>query len=81
MRNTFKKVVEQDLTSFAKKIMCPTLIVWGDGDCETPMWMAKRLKRLISGSGFVVLETAGHFSFADRPKEFTAAVRYFLEEV
>lgn len=81
MRNTFKKVVEQDLTSFAKKIMCPTLIVWGDGDCETPMWMAKRLKRLISGSGLVVLENAGHFSFADRPKEFTAAVRYFLEEV
>lgn len=77
----FQKSGGAGLDLLCEKIMCPTLIVWGDGDCETPMWMAKRLKRLISGSGLVVLENAGHFSFADRPKEFTAAVRYFLEEV
>lgn len=56
------------MTSFAKKIMCPTLIVWGDGDCETPMWMAKRLKRLISGSGLVVLENAGISALPTVPK-------------
>lgn len=80
MRNTFKKVVKQDLSRYAKKIRCPTLIVWGDRDGETPMWMAKKLKRLISCSGLAVLENAGHFSFADDPITFTAAVRYFLEE-
>lgn len=80
MKNTFKKVVRQDLSAFAKKIKCPTLIVWGGKDKETPLWMGKKLDRLISNSGLAVFKNAGHFSFVDESASFAAAIRYFFEE-
>ncbi|NMC68348.1 MAG: alpha/beta hydrolase [Spirochaetales bacterium] len=78
LKNIFIKVVNQDLSKEAKKITKPTLIVWGENDKETPLYMAKKLNKYIKDSGIVLLENAGHYSFLEQFNKFISAVNYFL---
>jgi pimeloyl-ACP methyl ester carboxylesterase len=78
LRATLIKTVKQDLSKYAKKIKCPTLIVWGEKDTETPLWIAKKYKRLIADSGLVIIKNAGHFCFLDDVNLYTNVLNSFL---
>lgn len=78
LRGIFVRVVNEHLETQMKKIKVPTLIIWGKDDGETPMYMAKRLNKLIKDSGLVSLENAGHFSFLDRPEEINLIINAFI---
>lgn len=78
MRKTFSNVVAEDLTSYLCKIKSPTLLVWGENDRETPLYMAKRMERGIESSALVVIDGAGHFPFVDRPNLFNGILDHFL---
>ncbi len=77
MRNTFVKTVNENLARFARRIKAPTLLVWGDGDTETPMWMAKKLNAYIADSSLIVLK-GSHFVFAENYAAFAGIVRAFF---
>lgn len=77
-KTIFKNVVNEDLLGYAKKINKKTLIIWGKRDRDTPLYMAKKLKRAIKESRLVVLE-AGHYSFLDQKEKFCKLVFEFLE--
>lgn len=79
MKKTFIRVVNEDLSSYAKFISSKTLIVWGERDNETKIYMAKKLHRLIRNSKLVIIERAGHFSFLDEPDEFVIILDTFLK--
>jgi pimeloyl-ACP methyl ester carboxylesterase len=80
MRATFRAVIGEDLTGRLPRIAAPTLLVWGDRDEDTPLWMAHRMEELIPDAGLVVLEGAGHYSYADAPGQFGVVARRFLLE-
>jgi pimeloyl-ACP methyl ester carboxylesterase len=80
MRGTFRAVVSADLVGRLPRIVASTLLVWGDQDEDTPLWMAHRMEELIPDAGLVVLEGAGHYSYADAPGQFRAVARRFLLE-
>ena len=80
MRGTFRAVIAADLTDRLSRIAAPTLLVWGDEDDDTPLWMAERMEALIPDAGLVVLDGAGHYSYADSPGQFRAVARRFLLE-
>jgi pimeloyl-ACP methyl ester carboxylesterase len=80
MRGTFRAVVSADLAGRLPRIGASTLLVWGDQDEDTPLWMAHRMEELIPDAGLVVLEGAGHYSYADAPGQFRAVARRFLLE-
>jgi pimeloyl-ACP methyl ester carboxylesterase len=80
MRGTFRAVIAADLSDRLPRITAPTLLVWGDRDDDTPLWMANRMEELIPDAGLVVLEGAGHYSYADSPGQFGAVARRFLLE-
>jgi pimeloyl-ACP methyl ester carboxylesterase len=80
MRATFRLLVAHDLSDRMSRIKAPTLLVWGDRDEDTPLWMARRMGDLIPDAGLVVLEGAGHYSYADAPGQFLAVARRFLCE-
>ncbi|MDE7395937.1 MAG: alpha/beta hydrolase [Clostridiales bacterium] len=79
MRKVFVRVVNTHLESYLSQIKVPTLLFWGKNDTDTPLYMAKRLKRKIKDSGLVVMEDAGHFAYAERHAVFCAAVNAFTE--
>ena len=78
MRGTFRAVIAADLTGRMPRIRASTLLVWGDRDDDTPPWMGRRMEELIPDAGLVVLEGAGHYSYADAPGQFGAVARQFL---
>ncbi len=78
MRESFVKIVNEHLEACAKKVKNPVLLVYGENDRETPLYMARRYKKLIAGSRLLVLKNAGHFAFAERVAAFNYPVREFL---
>jgi pimeloyl-ACP methyl ester carboxylesterase len=80
MRKTFVKVVNLDLTDALKAIRNDTLLVWGDRDDYTPLYMAKIMEARIPNAGLAVLEGAGHFSYADRYSQFCAVMKAYFKE-
>lgn len=77
-KNTLVKVVTQDLSPYAKAIACKTLLLWGSQDKETPLWMARRLNRLIKDS-FVIEIDGSHFAFVENNVLFSAIVTSWIE--
>ena len=80
MKETFKSIVNTHLEDYARKMPMKTLIVWGEKDNETPIYMAKRLNKLIKNSDLKILKNAGHFSFLDCKFEFYQILDQFFEE-
>jgi pimeloyl-ACP methyl ester carboxylesterase len=78
MRETFRRVIGQDITERLPRIKATTLLVWGDQDDDTPLWMAERMEELIPDAGLAVFEGAGHYSYADDPARFASVARVFL---
>ena len=78
IKNTFVKVVNQDLSAFAKKIVCPTLIINGNNDTQTPLKHAKNLQKLIKSSSLVEID-GGHFAFFCSPQAFANTIKLFEE--
>ena len=78
MRETFNKVISLDLSDKLKDIKNPTLLMWGENDIDTPLYMAKKMEKEIKDSGLVVLKGAGHFSYIDSPNEYNLIVENFL---
>lgn len=78
MRETFKKVVNENLKKYAKRIKNPTLLVWGKKDTATPMFMGKKLNKYIKNSELVVMDKLNHFCFYQQPTKFALILRYFF---
>ncbi len=55
LRSVLVRVVNEDLTESAKLINCPTLLLWGTDDTETPPWLAHRYTELMNGRATLVL--------------------------
>ena len=72
MQETLVKSVNEDLT-YCLDNMKESLIIWGDRDTATPMWMAKLMEEKINNSGLVVLK-GGHFSYIDDPNTFSRVI-------
>lgn len=78
MRKTFVKVVGYDQSALLSHIKNPTLLIWGDRDTETPLWMGQQMEKEIADSGLVVLEGGTHFAYLEQAARFQTIVRQFL---
>ncbi len=68
MRETFVKVVNEDLRDYAARVQPPTLLLWGDQDTETPLWQGQLLEQLIPDAGLVVMP-GGHYSYLENQEQ------------
>ncbi len=65
MRNILVKIVNEDFTKLLDKINCPVFIYWGENDKATPLWMAKKMNKLIKDSALYIVKNGSHFSFLE----------------
>ena len=79
MRNTFVRVISLDLTELYSRFSSSTLLIWGDADTETPLWMAKEMEKRIPDAGLVILEGGSHFAYLEQIGRFNLIVRQFLK--
>lgn len=73
MRQTLVHVVNEDLLSYAKRVAVPTILIWGDKDEDTPLWMGKKLEQTIPDAALIVHSGAGHYAYLDFPDK-TASI-------
>ncbi|CAN5194767.1 alpha/beta hydrolase [soil metagenome] len=58
----------------------PALVLWGRQDPYVPVKYAERQREVFPGARVVILETSGHWPFADDPEGVAGAVIPFLQE-
>ncbi len=78
MRATFSKIVSEDLSPLLPKVRHETLLVFGENDTETPLWMGRKMESEIPDAGLVVFEGRGHFAYLEEWPRFCAILRQFL---
>ncbi|MCH5160985.1 MAG: alpha/beta hydrolase [Clostridiales bacterium] len=76
-RKVFVRIVNAHLDNLTHSIKCPTLIVWGRNDKDTPPYMARRLHRSIKGSRLCFLD-GGHFAYVDSHFGFVNLLKTFV---
>lgn len=78
MKKTFVAVINEDLSDALPNIKASTLLVWGDHDTETPLWMGQKMESLIPDAGLVIFEGATHFAFLEQKERFEVIAKAFL---
>ena len=78
MKESYKKIVNEDLRLDAQKIRVPVLFINGEKDKETPLSSIKIYGQAIAGSRIEVLRSAGHFAHLDNPLAFNLAAEEFF---
>lgn len=77
LQETLVRSVNEDLRNCLKN-MKETLLIWGENDKVTPMWMAKIMEKEIDNAGLVVLK-GGHFSYLDAPVTFARVISSYFK--
>lgn len=78
MKKTFVKVISEDLRPLLPKIQASTLLIWGENDQDTPLWMGQAMEQEIKDAGLVIFENDDHFAYLKQWPRFVTVVRAFL---
>ena len=79
MRNILVKHVNTDLVENAKKITCPTLIVWGTNDQEVNVQDAYDLEKMIPNSGLVIYDGCTHYAYLEKLNQTISVLKSFMK--
>ncbi len=77
MKESYKKIVNEDLRKDASRIENQVLIVEGEQDITTPLAEAKAYLESLP-SGRLKILSGGHFAFAEYPLQFNLITEEFL---
>jgi pimeloyl-ACP methyl ester carboxylesterase len=77
MKETFRRVVRDDVLEDAHKILQPTCLIYGDRDHATPQAYGALFADTIHDSQFHVLQGTGHFVHLEQPEEVAKIITAF----
>ncbi len=79
-KQSYKKIVNEDLRGLAANITCPTLLVYGKKDRVTPAEEEGAIFHQKIKNSRLSLMAGGHFCFSQYPAEFNAIADGFFTE-
>jgi len=79
MKETFKKIVDEDLLSNLSKINTKTLIVWGGNDKAVPVEDAYLINKSIKNSNLEIIPNVGHTPNLEVPDKLSEIILKFLK--
>ena len=81
MREILIHAIREDLSNQAARISCPTKLIYGARDTETPPEIGERLAALIPSADLTVLDGQDHYSvLGDGRHQVAKRIRDFLTE-
>lgn len=81
MRGVLTRVVNEDLSDVARQVTCPTRLIYGSEDTETPPEIGERLVALIPDARLIVIEGLDHYTVLGEGRHQVARhLRDFLGE-
>lgn len=78
MRESYKKIVNEDLRLASSRIECKVLLIVGENDETTPLRQAEVYNSFIPDSRIHIMKNCGHFAFLDDPMKFNMLTEEFL---
>lgn len=78
LRDTYLKVISEDLKEDASHISLPTQLIWGENDTETPLADGRQFSLLINGSSLSVVAGAGHMVHQEKAEEVARIIKDFV---
>jgi len=79
MKETFKKVIEEDLAPILPQIRTKTLIIWGEKDKDTPISDGYLMKEKIENARMEILKGIGHIPHLDCPEILAKKILDFIK--
>jgi len=79
MRETFKKIISEDLEHLLPKIKAPSLLLWGEKDKIVPVSIAQQMVNKIPRAKLTVISNVSHKFPYEQPKTFSEkCLKFFL---
>jgi pimeloyl-ACP methyl ester carboxylesterase len=78
LKETFKRIVAEDVREDATSLALPTLLIYGDQDGATPLSYGQEYARLVTHSTLEVIPGGTHFLQLDYPQEVANLIKRFL---
>ena len=78
MRETFVKVVNEDLTEILPEISVETLLVYGENDEATPVEKGRLMEKLMPDAALVIFENDDHYAYLHQAQRFNLVLDAFL---
>lgn len=80
LRQTFVSVVNEDLSPLLKDIQTSTILIWGDLDDATPLWMGKQIAKSMSDAALIVYENDDHYAYYHQLTRTIKIVEAFISK-
>ena len=77
MRQTLVRSIGEDLTPLLPAVAVPVLLLFGDSDTATPVYMGRVMESRIPDAGLVILH-GGHYAFAEQWGQCSRILDSFL---
>ena len=78
MREILVNTVNVDLSDYARKINCPTLLIWGTEDVAAPIEEAKELESLLLDGALIELPGCTHYAYIEALPQVVNILNNFL---
>lgn len=79
LRESFKKIVKEQLITYMDKIRVPTLLVWGEADKLVPLKIAQKMQKTIHNAQLLVVSGKGHMFTYREPEIIVEKTIEFLK--
>lgn len=76
-----KSAIRHNMSKDVHKIKVPVALIWGKDDKITPPEVAVEFNQLIPNSELHWIDKCGHAAMMERPKEFNALLKGFLDKI
>lgn len=80
MRETFKNIVNLDLTKYLSSVNTNTLILWGEKDIDTPLKDGKLMHKKITNSELIIFPNCTHYCYLENTYVIIKIILCFLED-
>lgn len=77
---TTRLIADHDALDVLNKISCPTLVMAGIEDAETPPVYAYEIAKRISGASVTIIPKAGHIVNLENPEAVNTRLQFFFEQ-
>ena len=77
MKDILVKTVNLDLSTYAKKVKCETLLIWGENDTAVPIDQARELDNLLSNSALIILPGT-HYCYLENLERVVSILNNFI---
>lgn len=78
MKETYLKIIEEDLTDILPQVQIPTMIIWGKKDNTTPIKHAYLIRSKINNSKLEIIPNISHSPHLESPEKLAEIITKFL---